>query len=218
MMCVVEPYALRRFGGGAARLNPRKPHCAAHKETPFLGNRHGLGVSDAWMQKVLEQRAAKDHHFAHDPQSPVHGQEFQGLAYFAPDVGHRLLVRLVAEEPQILAMPRTGGDEVEYTRVGHFAFDTPDGPAKLAAFASPDYGQKLFVPFRDKTNTVDTYGAGRYLEARPLSDGRYLLDFNLAYHPYCAYNEAFTCPMVPIENWLQVRIEAGERLASWIAH
>lgn len=169
-------------------------------------------MPDAWTEKLQQQRAAKDQHFATDPQSPVAGQHFHGLGYFDPDTAYRYLLELQDEDPQELRMPRTGGDEVTYTRVGHFAFDTPGGPAKLAAYSNPDYGQKLFVPFRDKTNGLETYGAGRYLEARPLKDGRYLVDFNLAYHPYCAYNEAFTCPMVPVENWLQVRIEAGEKL------
>jgi uncharacterized protein (DUF1684 family) len=71
----------------------------------------------------------------------------------------------------------------------------------------------LFIPFRDRTSGKETYGAGRYLEVEPVDphDDEYVIDFNLAYNPSCAYDEAFSCPFPPVENWLQVAIEAGER-------
>jgi uncharacterized protein (DUF1684 family) len=70
----------------------------------------------------------------------------------------------------------------------------------------------LFVPFLDATSGTTTYGAGRYLDLDPEADGSYVLDFNLAYQPYCAYSAAYSCPLTPHENRLAVRIEAGERL------
>jgi len=72
-------------------------------------------------------------------------------------------------------------------------------------------GDELFIPFRDATSGKDTYGAGRYVEAEPLGKGRYLLDFNRAYNPYCAYNDDWRCPLPPAENWLTVAIRAGEK-------
>ena len=41
-------------------------------------------------------------------------------------------------------------------------------------------------------------------------DGTVLVDFNYAYNPYCAYNELWSCPLPPVENWLKVPIRAGE--------
>ncbi len=41
----------------------------------------------------------------------------------------------------------------------------------------------------------------------------HVLDFNFAYSPYCAYADGYSCPLPPAENWLPVRIEAGERMA-----
>jgi uncharacterized protein (DUF1684 family) len=32
------------------------------------------------------------------------------------------------------------------------------------------------------------------------------VDFNLAYNPYCAYNYKYSCPLVPLENDLDVAI------------
>jgi len=37
------------------------------------------------------------------------------------------------------------------------------------------------------------------------------IDFNLAYNPFCAYNDGYSCPLPPGENWLQVPIRAGEK-------
>ena len=37
------------------------------------------------------------------------------------------------------------------------------------------------------------------------------LDFNVAYNPFCAYNENYACPFVPPENWMKVPILAGEK-------
>ena len=66
------------------------------------------------------------------------------------------------------------------------------------------------MPFRDATSGAETYGAGRYLEARGLGRAGALLDFNYAYNPYCAYSQEWRCPIPPIENHLTVPIRAGE--------
>jgi uncharacterized protein len=94
----------------------------------------------------------------------------------------------------------------------------PEGEATLTLYAQPgeDAPNTLFLPFRDAGSGTESYGAGRYVDA-PTSeqDGTtwVSLDFNLAYHPYCAYGEGWTCPLAPAQNWLKVAVRAGERLA-----
>ena len=83
-------------------------------------------------------------------------------------------------------------------------------PAALAVYRSPHHDE-LFLPFRDATSGRETYGAGRYLEPAKLAGGRLLVDFNLAYNPYCAYSEEYSCPLPPFENHLKVAIRAGEK-------
>ena len=80
--------------------------------------------------------------------------------------------------------------------------------AELTIYAG-DYG--YFLPFADALAGSETYGAGRYLEPEPAEEGKFLVDFNVAYNPYCAYNDAYVCPLPPRENWLDIRIEAGEK-------
>ena len=63
------------------------------------------------------------------------------------------------------------------------------------------------MPFLDATSGRETYGAGRHLDLEPELDGTYALDFNLAYHPYCVYNDDYSCPLTPAEN----RLRSGSR-------
>ena len=76
-----------------------------------------------------------------------------------------------------------------------------------------DPADEFFLPFRDATSGVETYPAGRYVSLVPTGDGTYVLDFNRAHNPLCAYGrpEKYVCPVTPRENRLPVRIEAGER-------
>lgn len=67
----------------------------------------------------------------------------------------------------------------------------------------------LFLPFLDETNGLDSYGGGRYVDARIPEGNTMIIDFNKAYNPYCAYNKKYSCPLVPRENYLKISIEAG---------
>ncbi|MEN8227898.1 MAG: DUF1684 domain-containing protein [Bacteroidota bacterium] len=71
--------------------------------------------------------------------------------------------------------------------------------------------EKYFLVFADETTGIDTYGAGRFMYTVPDSTGRIILDFNKAYNPPCAFTPFATCPMPPMENFLPVAIEAGEK-------
>ena len=67
------------------------------------------------------------------------------------------------------------------------------------------------LPLRDATSGKETYGAARYLDIEQRPTDEYVIDFNLAYNPYCAYSEDYVCPFPPRENWLSVPIRAGEK-------
>jgi uncharacterized protein (DUF1684 family) len=166
---------------------------------------------------IAAQRAAKDEYFGLAPDSPIPVEErdaFTGLTYYAVDPAYRLeglvLGPYEGEEPEAFDMPTSSDDLRRAWRAGTFGF-TLDGRS-LALVAYDLGGGELFVPFLDATSGTETYGAGRYLDVEPDIDGSFTLDFNLAYHPYCAYSPHFSCPLTPPENRLAVRVEAGERL------
>ncbi|HEV8358111.1 MAG TPA: DUF1684 domain-containing protein [Gemmatimonadales bacterium] len=70
---------------------------------------------------------------------------------------------------------------------------------------------ELEIYFRDATADHGTYPAGRFVPLSPLSGGRYLLDFNRARNPFCAYNTVYPCPAPWKGNTLAEPIIAGER-------
>lgn len=172
--------------------------------------------ADTWREHVTEHRREKDRFLAEHPASPIPDDErtsFEGLAYFDPDPAYRFEIPLRRQEPRELTVATSTGDERTYERVGTFTLELPEGTVELAALASEDHDpDELFVPFQDATSGDTTYGAGRYLEAQRIDGDVYLVDLNQTYHPFCAYNEAYACPLPPPENRLEIPVRAGERL------
>jgi hypothetical protein len=109
---------------------------------------------------------------------------------------------------------------VPLRRIGSLRFRYAGQELCLGAYWVEGYAGGLFVPFRDETSGRDSYGGGRYLldtikSADLGSDadsGEVTLDFNYAYHPSCAYDPRWVCPLAPPENRLPLAIRAGERL------
>ena len=166
------------------------------------------------MSDLADFREAKDHFFRYDPQSPLTAEQkktFQGLVYYPekPELDLELpLERYV--EPVKVTMQTSTGDVQDYRQIGQIRFRVGEGEAALQVYEA-DLGAYLFLPFVDATAPQETYGAGRYLEPEVIAPNMVRVDFNLAYNPYCAYNENWSCPIPPRENRLKVRIEAGEK-------
>ncbi|MEM5540802.1 DUF1684 domain-containing protein [Olleya sp. AS48] len=112
-------------------------------------------------------------------------------------------------------MKTTTDREVDYIKYGEATFTIKDKLLKLNVYQdlemAEEVGQEeaLFLPFMDNTNGVESYKGGRYIEVKLPKDDKIFIDFNKAYNPYCAYNKKYSCPIVPSENILYVRIEAG---------
>jgi hypothetical protein len=165
------------------------------------------------MSDLADFRKAKDEYFAHDETSPLTPQQkaaFKGLSYFPENPTLRLEVDVIPfPEQELVQLPTSTGDVKSYTRYGKFAFTIDGKEAQLTLFNS-EHG--FFLLFVDSLAGVETYGAGRYLEPEQLANGKFLVDFNLAYNPYCAYNDMWSCPIPPAENRLKVPIRAGEKI------
>ena len=111
-------------------------------------------------------------------------------------------------------MPTSVGKIRTLERIGTLKFSVKGQALRLTAFhdlESQD-ARRLFVPFSDLTSGAETYPAGRYMELDPTPTGIYVVDFNIAYNPYCYYNAEYDCPLPPAENRLTVPIRAGERM------
>lgn len=165
------------------------------------------------MSELTEFRAQKDEFFGQHPQSPLTADqkhEFKGLAYYPENEALNLEVKVERFENQqpVMMQTSTGGVQ-EYIRYGRFQFQSEGRTAELTIYQS---GYGFFLPFTDSLAGEETYPAGRYLEPESLPGDLFLVDFNLAYNPYCAYNEMWSCPITPPENRLKVPIRAGEKM------
>ena len=114
-------------------------------------------------------------------------------------------------------MPTTTARKPIYRKYATLYFTHSDGQTySLIAYQSQalldkeEYENYLFVPVGDATNGSETYGGGRYVE---VTRGEWILDFNKAYNPYCAYSGRYSCPKVPLENILSIPILAGTKYA-----
>ena len=171
-----------------------------------------------WREQLRSHRAEKDEFFADHPQSPIPPEErddFESLDYFDPNLDYRVTATVeVHDDPDPVEMDVSAGAPQRYLRVATLHFELGDDEYELAGYSRENH-EGLFVPFRDKTTGQQTYEDGRYMEFETegdLEDGaEMVLDFNLAYSPFCAYSETFACPLPPEENWLETEIRAGER-------
>ena len=167
--------------------------------------------------KIAAIRAAKDDSFKNDPESPVPADRKAALLplqYFPIDESYAVPASLEpAAERTRIQVPTSTGKIRNIERIGALKFSLQGKPMRLTAFIDVESPQvnRLFIPFADQTSGKESYAAGRYMELDPTPTGIYVVDFNVAYNPYCYYSPAFDCPYPPKENRLEVPIRAGER-------
>ncbi len=169
------------------------------------------------MSELTEFRKSKDEFFATDEYSPLTSQQrkqFRSLEYYDENPQLQLTVQLKEfpdQEKELTEIVTSTGDSNTQIRWGKFNFLVDGQEVSLTVFRGVDE-EEFFLPFADSTSGSETYGAGRYLDVVPLLDGHYLIDFNYAYNPYCAYNPNWSCPIPPPGNRLKVPILAGEKM------
>jgi uncharacterized protein (DUF1684 family) len=171
-------------------------------------------------------RGARDDLFREHPQSPLPATErarFGGLSYFPYDPAFRMTAHVEpADETSRtpIQLPTSGSEPFSFRRIGTALLSGPLAGVRLPVFWMEGYAGGLFIPFRDATSGSETYAAGRYLldtikgadHGGDPPRGEVLLDWNLAYHPSCAYDVMWNCPLAPPESRLTIAVRAGERL------
>jgi hypothetical protein len=174
-------------------------------------------------------RRVREQLYREHPQSPIPPPRRPAFVarHYAYDPTLRFEMALLAdrasrqvEHPLPMSRGPDGGSEMRFCRMGWIALPLPVGTRRLAVFWMEGYTGGLFLPFRDATSGTETYGAGRYLLdggkgadlGGDAAQGTVIVDFNFAYHPSCAFDPAWLCPLAPTENWLDLPIRAGERL------
>lgn len=168
-------------------------------------------------------RDAKDELFAEHAQSPIpaeHRAGFTGLAYFPYRPELRVHAPLEPDRAgDEFVLPSSTDEPFRFRLIGRVRPTLGDEEVSLGVFWLTAYGGGVFVPFRDATAGDATYGAGRYLldtvkgaDLGATPEGELVLDFNYAFNPSCSYDPRWSCPLAPLENRIDVAVEAGERM------
>jgi uncharacterized protein len=184
------------------------------------------GETDVVKFRELRDKQFKDKSYS--PLTAVDFSKFERLDYFPVSGNYRVKATFTTTpDEKAFLMPTSTGTAHRYRKIGLLKFKLNGHDLLLAAYKR-DYeatdtrakNQKsdLFVPFKDLSNGTETYSGGRYLYVRPsASTDEIVMDFNLAYNPSCAYGDpSFSCPIPPRENFLQVAINAGEKI--YVSH
>jgi uncharacterized protein (DUF1684 family) len=139
-------------------------------------------------------------------------KNYKGLDFYPPTKKFKIEATFVPfPSPKTITIATVINTEEEMKSPGYVKFVIDGKEFRLDAFAEDAQSKQLFFIFKDETNGDETYGAGRFMTSNVLENGKVDINFNRAYNPPCAYTPYATCPLAPEQNWLKVRIEAGEK-------
>ena len=168
-------------------------------------------------EKLKVFREKRDRFFKEDSGSPLKESDrkkFKSLIYYPIDLSYAMIGSIekypVEPKPIYVTLPTNKEMGKKYVKYGRFKFKWQGKEYTLQIYR-PLGGGELFLPFKDKTSEMETYPKGRYLYIERMPDGKVLIDFNRAYNPFCQFNEKYTCPFAPEENWMPIEIRAGEK-------
>ncbi len=169
--------------------------------------------------EIQKRRADKDRFFKQSSASPLLPEDrktFTGLSYYPIDLNWRFVGPLhILKEQPVDSLWDSGGEKRAARKYGYFEFRYQGKPYRLLVYQLLEGGlsgdESLFLAFTDETSGKETYGGGRYIDVERNAKGQLIVDFNLAYNPYCAYNPNYLCALPPAENHLPFPVRAGEK-------
>jgi uncharacterized protein (DUF1684 family) len=148
------------------------------------------------------------------PLKPENLKTFKGLSFFPVDSSFVVVAKLKRTNTSNFFEMKTSTSRLSKERVfGILSFKIKGLDYTLKVYQSEssvlESSDYLFLPYLDATNGLTTYAGGRYIDLT-IPDGDHIwLDFNKSYNPYCVYNARYSCPIVPRENFLPIKVEAG---------
>jgi uncharacterized protein len=159
--------------------------------------------------------------FLEDPRSPLKQEDFAYLRFYDADKKYKVLAQFIpATGTDTIVLHTKNKKEKKYIVFGKLKFKLRGKIHQLFVYRQvsllsvEQYKDHVFLPFTDKTTSIETYGGGRYIDLKlaDFASNKVELDFNKCYNPYCAFGDGFSCPIPPQENYLNISIRAGEKL------
>lgn len=139
-------------------------------------------------------------------------KNFKGVERFPIDESWKITAKFEAYNPaKEIDVPNVLGQISKEKSPGAVVFERDGKTHRIDAV--DEGGDRFFLIIADQTSGEETYGGGRFMYVnKPDSTGTILLDFNKAYNPPCVFTKYATCPLPPLQNYLKLRIEAGEKV------
>jgi len=173
-----------------------------------------------YIEKVKQIRNETDNYMKNNPDSPFNYKgkvEFHPLNYFDVNLSFVFESKLHEYETKdTVVIFGTKGEERQAVRFGYFPikYEGNEFNLKLYESSANEGDQKYYsIWFTDRTTNNESYGVGRYInfEKKDDPDHFYLIDFNFAYNPYCAYSPDYSCAIPTINDYIDIAIRAGEK-------
>lgn len=173
-----------------------------------------------YVEELNKHRTTVDVEFSDTATSILPNEKalkFKHLNYFEPNPQFNVTANFKKEIGAEFYMTTSAGKKKLFRQYGILTFTIDNKELTLPIYQNirlmqnEKYKDYIFIPFTDLTNGNETYGGGRYIEAIKPEGKTYALDFNYAFNPYCHYTTGYNCPIPPKENFLDIRIEAGEK-------
>lgn len=192
----------------------------------LLGPFSGYGQSADWKKGALDFQAELNRQYADSAESPLEEADrvhFEGLAFFPVRKAYRVEARVELTPDAVpFEMATVSGKTKTFVKYGVLHFELRGKKESLAMYRNlklsvqEEYADYLFIPFKDLSSGVESYGGGRYIDFKVPTGDVVVLDLNQCYNPYCAYSSGWNCPIPPEENFLDVKVLAGVR--KWDGH
>lgn len=164
-------------------------------------------------EKEVESRVR---YLEHNEESPFNQFDipFREPEYFPYDPAYRVTAKVNRiETRERVQIPTSDGKVENYVKYAYLEFSVNSQPLRLLVLKPAGFGMSdfLYCAFSDDTSAQTTYGGGRYIDVKIGKSEKTIIDFNLAYNPYCAYAPGYSCPLPPPENILPIAIPVGEK-------
>lgn len=176
-------------------------------------------AQNAEVKEAYEFQEQMNQEFADSLKSPLTDEDrlyFKTLDFYP--VNEKLIVEAVfvkVKKEKPFKMKTSTDRTPMYKKYGELHFKIDGNDYMLNVYQNielskkPGFKDYLFLPFSDLTCGKESYIGGRYIDMRIPTSDKVIINFNKAYNPYCAYNYKYSCPIVPLENDLDIAIEAG---------
>ena len=173
-----------------------------------------------YKQEIEDFQKKMNSEFANADTSPLSKEDlttFEGLNYYKIDESYKVEAELIInDKPEQFGMKTTTSRRPIYIKYGTAIFSLQGKSLEIGIYKNIELSKKeqykdyLFLLFTDKTSGVTSYGGGRYIDLKIPKDGeKFIIDFNKAYNPYCAYNHRYSCPIPSNDDYLDLAVKAG---------